>query len=224
MKTEKQATPGSNCPSFYVDEAGDGVLFGPKGRNRLQDPDASQFFMLGMVRCGNDRQIENALSTLRQQLLSNPLYSSIPSMQSEAMKTARAFHAKNDHPEVRAKVFEALAELDFRFFAVIKDMRAVKRYVDDRNRMHMEKERSHTPEIVVRPAYPWEAPCLQVADYCLWALQRCYEKIEPRFLHKIWEKVSLIHDVDDPSGKEYGKYFSRKAKPPDLNAIKDRWI
>jgi hypothetical protein len=81
---------------------------------------------------------------------------------------------------------------------------------------------SATLEII--PAYPWERPCVQVGDYCLWALQRCYEKHEPRFLHAIWPKVSLIHDVDDRSGAAYGAYLSRKGQPPDPEKIKNRWI
>ncbi len=94
--------------TYYVDEAGDGVLFGPMGRNRLDDPDAPRFFMLGMVRCTVDSDAENTLRQLREALQANPLYASIPSMQTVEGKTARAFHAKDDHPEVRAKVFEAL--------------------------------------------------------------------------------------------------------------------
>jgi len=269
------------CPTFYVDEAGDGVLFGSKGRDRLSDSDAQQFFMLGMVRCADDVAVKLALTRLRKDLLKNPLYSSIPSMQPNARKTARAFHAKDDHPEVRAKVFECLTHLDFRIYAVIKDMRAVRLYVQNRNRMHAtyrytpnelydltvrmlfkqrlhkhdayritfarrgksdrtltlsnelektrlsflaEQKKNHTPEIEIRPAYPWEEPCLQVADYCLWALQRCYERHESRFIRALWSKVSLIHDVDDPLGKSYGTYLSRKAEPPNLEKIKNRWI
>jgi hypothetical protein len=281
MKTGPDTEPVKVAPTFYVDEAGDGVLFGPKGRDRLQDPGASQFFMLGMVRCAKDAGVVDALADLRAQLLTNRLYAAIPSMKPAAKKTARAFHAKDDHPEVRAKVFELLCGLDFKFFAVIKDMRAVKRYVENRNRMHadyrykpnelydltvrmlfkqrlhkheryeitfarrgrsdrtktlrdeLEKTRlrfleehgkDHTPEIVVRPAHTWEEPCLQAADYCLWALQRCYERHEARFLHALWDKVSLIHDVDDPEGKAYGTFFSRKAEPPDPAKIRNRWI
>ena len=122
--------------TYYVDEAGDGVLFGPMGRNRLDDPDAPRFFMLGMVRCTVDSDAENTLRQLREALQANPLYASIPSMQTVEGKTARAFHAKDDHPEVRAKVFEALLNIDFKFFAVIKDMRAVLKYVEGRNRMN----------------------------------------------------------------------------------------
>lgn len=275
-KKEKQERP-----TFFVDEAGDGVLFGTKGRDRLSDSDAQQFFMLGMVRCADDKAVGTALNRLRKDLLENPLYASIPSMQPEARKTARAFHAKDDHPEVRAKVFELLAGLDFKVYAVIKDMRVVRSYVQNRNRMHAEyrytpnelydltvrmlfKQRLHThdgyhitfarrgksdrtrtlrnelektrqcyleeqkknhdPEIEIRPAYPWEEPCLQVTDYCLWALQRCYERNEARFIRSLWSKMSLIHDVDDPVGKKDGTYLSRKADPPDPAKIKNRWI
>ncbi len=268
-------------PSFYVDEAGDGVLFGSKGRDRLSDPDAQRFFMLGMVRCADDEAAGTALNRLRKDLLENPLYESIPSMQPDARKTARAFHAKDDHPEIRAKVFELLVGLDFRVYAVIKDMRAVRSYVQNRNRMHAnyrytpnelydltvrmlfkqrlhkhdgyritfarrgksdrtrtlrnelektrrcfleEQKKNHDPEIEIRPSYPWEEPCLQVADYCLWALQRCYERHESRFIRALWSKVSLLHDVDDPDGKNYGTYFNRTAEPPDPVKIKNRWI
>jgi len=267
--------------TYYVDESGDGVLFGPKGRIRLNDHDASQFFMLGMVRCLNDDGVATALDQLRADLMQNPLYSTIHSMRPEAGKTARFFHAKDDHTDVRTKVFELLLTLDFKFYAVIKDMRAVLKYVKSRNRMHADyryqsnelydltvrmlfKQRlhkddrvritfvrrgksdrtaalekqldetrlkflkehklEHEPEITVQPAYPWEEAGLQVADYCLWALQRCYERYEARFLNAIWSKVSLVHDVDDPDGKSYGTYLTRNGQPPDPEKIKNRWI
>ena len=267
--------------TYYVDESGDGVLFGPKGRIRLNDHDASQFFMLGMVRCLNDDGVATALDQLRADLMQNPLYSTIHSMRPETGKTARFFHAKDDHTDVRTKVFELLLTLDFKFYAVIKDMRAVLKYVKSRNRMHADyryqsnelydltvrmlfKQRlhkddrvritfarrgksdrtaalekqldetrlkflkehklEHEPEITVQPAYPWEEAGLQVADYCLWALQRCYERYEARFLNAIWSKVSLVHDVDDPDGKSYGTYLTRNGQPPDPEKIKNRWI
>lgn len=266
---------------YYVDEAGDGVLFGHKGRDRLKDDDAQKFFILGMVVCKDEDMITHELETLRQKLLNNPLYSTIPSMLPNARKTACYFHAKDDHAEIRAKVFEFLTECDFKFYAVIKDMRKVRDYVRERNnmdieyrykpdelydltvrmlfknhlhkhsryeiifaprgrsdrtnklRLELEKSRkrflrehskNHTPDIIVNAMYPHQAPCLQVVDYCLWALQRCYEKYEARFLHALWDKASVIHDVDCPCEKHYGKYFSKKAVPPNPEEIKKRWI
>ncbi|MFZ9938009.1 MAG: DUF3800 domain-containing protein [Luteolibacter sp.] len=277
--TNTVPSPDPITATYYVDEAGDGVLFGPKGRNRLADADAQQFFMLGMVRCNRDADAAAALEQLRKELIAHPLYASIHSLQPAAGKTFRAFHAKDDQLEIRSKVFELLLTLDFKFYAVIKDMRSVLRYVENRNRMNSDyryhpnelydltvrmlfKQRLHKhdhyritfarrgksdrtkalveqlektrrrfleehrlerdPELAIRPAYPWQEPCLQVADYCLWALQRCYERQEDRFLQAIWPKVSLIHDVDAPALKGYGVYLTRKSQPPDPGKIKDR--
>lgn len=273
----------SNTPvTYYVDEAGDGVLFGPMGRDRLQDEDAPKFFMLGMVRCADEADTARQLAGLRASLQVNPLYSTIYSLKPEANKTARAFHAKDDHPEIRSKVFELLVGLDFKFYAVIKDMRAVRGYVQSRNDMDaayryrpnelydltvrmLFKQRLHqedhykvvfarrgksdrtaalkdqlaqarqaflqqhkltaNPTLEIIPACPWEQPVIQVTDYCLWALQRCYEKHEGRFLNALWSKVSLVHDVDDwSSGAKYGRYLTREDEPPDPEKIKNRWI
>jgi Protein of unknown function (DUF3800) len=279
--SESVDKPQKSLATYYVDEAGDGVLFGPMGRKRLDDPNAPRFFMLGMVRCAIDLEAERILDELRKALQSNPLYASIPSMQVSNGKTARAFHAKDDHAEVRAKVFEALLQIDFKFFAVVKDMRAVLKYVEGRNRMNVNyryhpnelydltvrmlfKNKLHTQdrykitfarrgssdrtkalreqlevarsafiehyphtsssEIEIVPAYPWESPCLQIADYCVWALQRCYERFEARFLNAIWNKVSLVHDVDDTRKARYGAYLTREKAPPDPDEIKNRRI
>ena len=275
------ATPTLSPVTYYVDEAGEGVLFGPMGRDRLQDADAPQFFMLGMVRCADEADAARQLAELRAALQKNPLYATIYSLKPEAQKTARAFHAKDDHAEIRSKVFELLVGLDFKFYAVVKDMRAVREYVKSRNAMDsayryrpnelydltvrmLFKQRLHkedhykvifarrgksdrtealkhqleqtrqaflqehkltsNPTLEIIPAYPWGQPCLQVTDYCLWALQRCYEKHEPRFLNALWSKVSLIHDVDDRGDAKYGKYLTRKSLPPDPEKIKNRWI
>jgi len=266
---------------FFVDEAGDGVLFGPRGRCRLDDADAMRFFMLGMVSVADHAAVSMSLDALRTSLLAHPLYASIPSLQSKANKTARAFHAKDDHAEIRSKVFEYLATADFKFYAVIKDMRRVLEYVRQRNmkgrgyryhpdevydfsvrllfrerlhqhdhyaitfarrgradrtqslRQHLEQTRRQflrrhgkraDPVVEVNPAHPWQAGGLQVADYCLWALQRCYERGESRFLGTIWPKVSIIHDADDPRDKPYGRFLTRNDPVPTGGAIKNRRI
>jgi hypothetical protein len=283
MTAEKsdQESTSVETVNYFVDEAGDGVLFGPRGRNRLEDKDARRFFILGMVWLADQQKIEAELQQLRIHLLHHPLYASIHTLRPEAGKTARFFHAKDDHAEVRAKVFETLLTQDFKFYAIIKDMRAVLNYVHGRNQMHsayryhpnelydltvrmLFKNRLHQHDrihitfarrgnsdrtaslrtqldlarqkfleergiqkettITIQPAHPWDVIGLQVADYCLWALQRCYENSEARFLHAIWPKVSLVHDVDDTTAAKYGRYWTRKDSPPDLEAIKNRRI
>lgn len=264
---------------YFVDEAGDGVLFGPKGRNRLEDKDAPRYFMLGMVQFDNIEAIDASLTGLRDMLLSNPLYASIPSLNPKARKTAHYFHAKDDHAEIRAKVFDLLVTMDFKFFAVVKDLREVRRYVLERNKMQsgyryhpnelydltvriLFKHRLHKAEsyqitfakrgksdrtqafrtqletarqhfvdqaqlagsdINITALTPRESAGLQVADYCLWALQRAFERFEVRFLHAIWPKVSLIHDVDEQS-QRYGLYRTRDQQPPAEEELRSRWV
>jgi hypothetical protein len=65
---------------------------------------------------------------------------------------------------------------------------------------------------------------LQLADYCLWALQRVFTKGEDRFLSLIWTKVGLIVDADDISEKPYGTYHTRKRPPLDALKMKSRKV
>ncbi|MFB1510085.1 MAG: DUF3800 domain-containing protein [Thiocapsa sp. C3-sup] len=75
----------------------------------------------------------------------------------------------------------------------------------------------------VYPAFPEHSTGLQVTDYCLWALQRLFERGEDRYLDMLREKISLIHDVDDKCQKGYGCYYSR-SKPLTLSHIKNRQV
>jgi hypothetical protein len=65
---------------------------------------------------------------------------------------------------------------------------------------------------------------LQVADYCLWALQRLFARGEDRFLSLIWSKVGLIVDADDTSERPFGTYHTRKHPPMDAQKIKSRKV
>lgn len=67
-----------------------------------------------------------------------------------------------------------------------------------------------TSHIDVRCAAPTAYAGLQAVDYFLWALQRVYERGEDRFLKLIWDKVSLVQDVDDTREKRYGRYYNKK--------------
>ena len=73
------------------------------------------------------------LEHLRANLLTDPYFAGVPSMQPAARKTAVFFHAKDDLPEVRREVFRVLQDHAMRFSAVVRDKRAVLEYVWDRN-------------------------------------------------------------------------------------------
>jgi len=49
---------------------------------------------------------------------------------------------------------------------------------------------------------------LQVIDYCLWALQRLFERQEERYFDVLRSKFRLIIDLDDTRNHPYGEYYS----------------
>ncbi|MBN2391984.1 MAG: DUF3800 domain-containing protein [Anaerolineae bacterium] len=122
--------------SYFVDEAGDAVLFSSKRRGKVivGTSGCSRYFILGMVDIPDVATVGRELNILRAELLADPYFKGVPSMQPDAHKTADAFHAKDDIPEVRRAVFDLLRRHEFHFSAVVRDKLSVVRYVRDRNR------------------------------------------------------------------------------------------
>jgi len=118
---------------YYVDEAGDGTLFDRKGRVLVGTKGCSRYFMLGLAEVSEPGILGRSLADLRTSLIADPYYKGVPSLQLERMKTAVAFHATDDIPEVRERVFRVLAEQQVRFFAVVRDKLKVLDYVRLRN-------------------------------------------------------------------------------------------
>ncbi|MEZ4870467.1 MAG: hypothetical protein R3C14_54565 [Caldilineaceae bacterium] len=132
MTAEQEITPSAR--NYYVDEAGDGTLFNRKKQIIIGDEGCSKFFILGFADIPNPHAIEEDFTALRQQLLTDPYFQQVPSMQPEQGKTARFFHAKDDLAEVRWQVFSILRKYqDIRFFAVVRDKQQVLAYVRQRN-------------------------------------------------------------------------------------------
>lgn len=95
--------------SFFIDEAGDTTLFDKRGKKLLAGNGASKFFILGKILVADALKLREELRTLREELLADPYFRDVPSMQPEAGKTAILFHAKDDRPEVRRDVASAEA-------------------------------------------------------------------------------------------------------------------
>ena len=209
--------------------------------------------------------------------MADPLFSSIPSLDPARGKTAIFFHAKDDHAEIRAKVFELIRTFDFKFTAIIRDMRIVRSKVEDLSKhsmnyrytsnelydfsvlllfwqrihhaMHVEiilskrgasdrteslrrefenmnaasRVKQPLGSIRVTIENSRHSACLQLVDYCLWALQRAYERGDVRFLHAIWDKVRFIYDSDGEN-RSYSSELSRNSNPPTEEELKARWI
>ena len=132
--TTNKTDPTGSTRYYYVDEAGDGTLFDHRGRVIIGQHGCSRFFILGLVDIPNPQQIAEELNALRNDLLADPYFAGVPSMQAEQRKTATAFHAKDDIAEVRWQVFSLLRRHEeISFFAAVKDKRAVLDYVLQRN-------------------------------------------------------------------------------------------
>ena len=65
-------------------------------------------------------------------------------------------------------------------------------------------------KISVCVSSPPQEPGLQAVDYFLWALQRCYEQRQDRYIGYLWPKVGRVHDLDDRRTKGYGVYYSQR--------------
>ncbi len=118
---------------YFVDESGDGVIFDGRGRVLIGTGKVQDYFMLGMVECADLPALEADFLRLRAELLADPYFKGVPSMQPQQAKTAVMFHAKDDLPEVRREVFKLLERHDFRFYAVVRTMAAVHQRVVRQN-------------------------------------------------------------------------------------------
>ncbi len=125
--------PDPDLRHYYVDEAGDPVLFGRKGKIIIGSEGCSRFFALGLLEVSDPELLTKDLEDLRTQLLADPYFQGVPSMQPVQKKTALAFHATDDVPEVRREVFSCLLQHKLKFQAVVRDKRSVLDYVRKRN-------------------------------------------------------------------------------------------
>lgn len=55
---------------------------------------------------------------------------------------------------------------------------------------------------------PSNVEALQAADYCLWSLQRLFEKGEDRYFDYMRDHFRLVMDLDDTRRKPYGEWYS----------------
>ena len=127
--------PAPEAPRRYcfVDEAGDPTLFDARGRVMVGEAGCSGHFLLGALEVAAPAALAVDLAALRATLLADPYFRDVPSMQPARRKTAEAFHAKDDLPEVRREVFKVLLKHDLKFFAVVRNKQRVLDYVRGRN-------------------------------------------------------------------------------------------
>lgn len=120
---------------YFVDEAGDPVLFGRRSNVVVGKAGVSNYFLLGKLEIGDPLSLANDLGSLRLELLNDPYFKGVPSMQPRQRKTAFAFHAKDDLDAVRREVYRVLLKPEhrMRFSAVVRDKLELVAYVVQHN-------------------------------------------------------------------------------------------
>lgn len=248
---------------YFVDEAGDPVLFDGKGRVLVGTEGCSKYFIVGKLDVDDPEALGKKLEALRSDLLADPYFKRVPSMQPARKKTAVLFHAKDDVSEVRREVFKLLAGEDVRFYAVVRDKGVLchteksRREKDpayrynqndqydnlisdlfrhfhghaDRTRIcfaargkknrnaallkaleqakkEFQRGFGFSPgEFEIESTTPRHSAGLQAVDYYLWALQRHFERGEPRYLEYVWPQVKLVHSLDELADGRLGVLY-----------------
>jgi hypothetical protein len=103
----KKTKPGSLW--FFVDESGDPTFYDRKGNLIVGQSGCSPILILGFIETQNPDAIRQAVLTLQQEVIKDPYFWDFPSIQ----KTAIAFHAKDDVPEIRYRFLKLISDLDF---------------------------------------------------------------------------------------------------------------
>jgi Protein of unknown function (DUF3800) len=131
--SEESQKLATSSKQYFVDEAGDPVLFDSKGRVLIGTEGCSRYFAVGLLDVADAAKLSADLNELRANLLADPYFKGVPSMQPEAKRTALYFHAKDDLPEVRREVLNLLRRHELKFSAIVRDKQAVLDYVRARN-------------------------------------------------------------------------------------------
>jgi hypothetical protein len=95
---------------YFIDEAGDPNFYGKGNRLIVGEKGCSRVFILGFAEILDPVPIRHELKHLQQSVINNPYFHKKPYID----RTAIAFHAKDDLPEVRYLVFDLIRTFDVR--------------------------------------------------------------------------------------------------------------
>lgn len=116
--TKKKAEPFKY--HRFLDEAGD-TTFYSKGKIPILGAEGvSKSFILGMLKVKTPlNEVREKIIALQNQIINDPYFDEIPSIQKKKVLMGYYLHAKDDVPEVRKMVFELINSIDCSFEAVV---------------------------------------------------------------------------------------------------------
>ena len=120
---------------YFVDEAGDPTLFGQGGKAVVATEGCSRFFIEGKLECRDVDALAADLAALRAEVLADPYFKGVPSLDPARKRTAVQFHAKDDPAEIRFLEFRLLSKHGLRFVAVVRDKLKLLDYAMQRKRI-----------------------------------------------------------------------------------------
>lgn len=94
---------------FFVDEAGDPIFYNKFGQIIVGKEGCSKILLLGFIKTMDPEKLRKEILKLRGEIVKDKYLQGVPSME----KTLRSFHATDDIPEIREKVFKLITQLNF---------------------------------------------------------------------------------------------------------------
>lgn len=104
-----------NKTYYYVDESGDPIFFDKYGRNLIKQNLSSPILILGFIYTKNPSVLRKEMIELQEVIINDEYLWKIPSWN----KSIVSFHAKDDCPEVRERVFKLIKNLDFKAQVIV---------------------------------------------------------------------------------------------------------
>ena len=102
---------------FYIDECGDPCFYGSKKKLLVGTVGFQPLLIIGMISGSNRKFLRKKVLEFQKSILDDPMYNTIPSLNKEKQWY---LHAKDDHPEIRAKFFELLRGIKgFKAYVII---------------------------------------------------------------------------------------------------------
>jgi hypothetical protein len=202
---------------YFVDESGDPTLFARRRQIIVGQEGCSNYFILGKLEVDDPDSLNRELDSLRAELLADPYFKSVPSMQPDEGKTAVIYSYRENelYDELVHHLFKSRFHRGDHFEICFakrgnSDRTAALQLALDQARRTYEQTwgvRSKTT-IRIRASTPRDSGGLQAVDYFLWTLQRLYEKGEDRFWEVVRPQAKLVYDMDDSRTAPHGVYYT----------------
>lgn len=100
---------GINKVCLFIDESGDPVFYGNRKKLIVGTPGFQPYLIIGMIETVDRKALRKSVVNFINTIKADNLYNTIPSVCNEK---GWHVHARGDHPEIRAKFFELLRNLD----------------------------------------------------------------------------------------------------------------